>query len=63
MTNYYRDFYGGSASIKTLQDGSVRLIVYDGHGRMVLKKSYASKRGARIAMSKLSDGWHEHKKG
>lgn len=56
MREFYKDFYGCSACIRIDRDGSAHLTVRAG-GKLVHKKSYNNKRGARIAMGRLSDGW------
>ena len=61
MKKYFRDFYGGSASIQIHHDGTATLRVSDGYGDRMVKKTYSSERGARIAMGKYSDGWEERK--
>ena len=53
---YFRDRYGGTASIGETARGYV-LTVCDGHGRRTLRKSYDTYRGARIAMGRTSDCW------
>lgn len=58
MTKRFRDFYGGSASIKTTTHG-VTLTVRAPGGKLTLKKKYATERGAKIAMGRVSGGWHE----
>lgn len=58
MTRYFRDFYGGSASIKQAGD-RFRLRVRDGHGGLTLSKEYGTYRGARAALSRLGDCWRE----
>lgn len=58
MKKYYRDFYGGTASIQKTRKG-YKLTVCDGYGRAFLKKVYATERGAKIAMGKTSDCWEE----
>ena len=58
--NYYRDLYGGSASIRECRDGSWLLTVCDGYGGRIHRKSYASARGARIALGKWSDSWEKY---
>ena len=61
MKKYFRDFYGGSASIQLHRDGTATLRVSDGYGERMVKKTYGSERGARIALSKYSDGGEEKK--
>ena len=57
ITWVYRDFYGASASIRVKGDGTAKLIVRDGWGRMMVRKEYNTFKGARIAMGRLSDSW------
>lgn len=56
MREFYKDFYGCAACIRIDRDGAARLTVRAG-GKLVHQKWYKNKRGARIAMGKLSDGW------
>ena len=58
MKRYFKDFYGGTASIAETSSG-FRLCVADGHGRRMISKLYKTYRGARCAMGKLSDSWKE----
>ena len=53
----YRDVYGCTACIREAKTGSARLTVYSGSGKIIHSKTYTSKRGAKIAMGKMSDGW------
>ena len=57
LREFYKDFYGCAASINHRDDGTVVLCVMTPGGKLIHKKSYSSRRGARIAMGKLSDGW------
>lgn len=57
---YFVDFYGSTASIKTNRDGTATLCV-SCSGKRILRKTYSSERGARIAMSKMGDCWRERK--
>jgi len=58
MMKTYRDFYGAHACIRTMRDGSARLTVRV-CGKLIYAKNYQTERGAKIAMGKLGDGWHE----
>lgn len=53
----YRDFYGGHATIRVFKNGSARLTIRTPHGSIVKAGDYKTRRGALIAMSRLSDGW------
>ena len=53
----YRDVYGCTACIREAKSGATRLTVYTGSGKLIHSKTYTSKRGAKIAMGRLSDGW------
>jgi len=55
----YRDFYGCYATLSEYRDGSARLVIYEPRGKVFHDKCYRSFRGARIAMGKLGDCWHE----
>lgn len=59
MVKMYHDFYGAHACIRTYKDGSARLTIRIGNGKLVHAKNYKTERGARIAMGKLGDCWHE----
>lgn len=61
MKRYYRDFYGCTASIRTHYDGSADLVIRTGRGGLVLRRTYSTERGARIAMGQYSDSWTERK--
>lgn len=61
MKKYFKDFYGGGASIELHRDGTATLRISDGYGSRIHKKTYGSERGARIAMGKWSEGWEERK--
>lgn len=52
---YYKDFYGGTASISEYPNGKARLTVQGNWGGF--SKRYDSTRGARIALGKWSDSW------
>lgn len=56
---YYKDFYGGTASIARTKAGLFRLRICGADGRRELTKEYGTFRGARIAMGRYSDGWAE----
>jgi len=53
---FFRDLYGCSASIRRKPDGSW-LIRIACRGQLVHRKSYATERGARIALGHWSDTW------
>lgn len=54
---YYRDFYGCTASILTNRDGRAHLTIRLPNGSLFLGKTYSTYRGARIALGKTSDCW------
>lgn len=58
MKKYYRDFYGSSASIQMMRDGSAKLRIRCG-SKLIVNKTYNTERGAKVAMGKSSDGWYE----
>lgn len=58
MLKFFHDFYGNHATIRVFKNGSARLTVRRGTGGLIHAKDYKSERGARIAMGRLSDGWH-----
>ena len=55
MTERYRDWYGGTASIRKTVEG-VRLTVTV-MGKRILAKTYGTERGARVAMGRVGEGW------
>ena len=60
MREFYRDFYGCTASITTDSRGCTLTIVNPAAPKKAIwHKTYTTKRGALIAMGKLSDCWHK----
>ena len=63
MREFYKDFYGCVASVNwddRFGTGYTLVILSSRPSRKVIcHKTYSTKRGARIAMGKLSDGWHK----
>jgi len=57
MTKFYKDFYGCTASITEHKDGTATLVMVAGMTRTT--KKYNTIRGAKMAMSRQSDGWKE----
>ena len=59
MKVFYKGIYGGSASIHTKASAPnyAELIVRDAYGKLIVKRKYASERGAKIAMSKYLDSY------
>ena len=57
MLELYRDFYGCHAAIRTYRNGSARLTVRTPGGKIIHAKDCATRKGARIAMGRLSDCW------
>lgn len=53
----YRDFYGCTARIRIFSSGAARLTVRTSGGKLIHGKDYSSYRGAKIAMSRMSDSW------
>lgn len=53
----YHDFYGCVATIRTTKSGGARLTVRNRNGALFHAKDYKTERGAKIAMSRLSEGW------
>ena len=62
MKKYYLDFYGCTASLTTHLNRSVTLVIRTGNGGQVLRKTYDTEHGAKIAMGQYSACWHEQKK-
>ena len=54
----YHDSYGGQACIRKTKSGGARLTVHVGK-KTVLAKDYATYRGAKIAMGRMSDTWRK----
>lgn len=54
----YRDCYGATARIRTSKSGGARLTVYSGT-KLMHAKDYATYRGAKIAMGRMSDTWRK----
>lgn len=59
MKRFFRDFYGCTASIRTHRDGTVTLTIRTDRGALVLRRTYSTERGARIALGQYSDCWTE----
>jgi len=56
-TEYYRDAYGCTASLRLRRDGMWNMTVRNAHGNPVKCNSpYLSHKAARIALGKMSDG-------
>lgn len=53
----FHDAYGCYATIIRRRDQTYRLFIRMRDGSLLHEKSYATYRGARIAMSKWSDCW------
>ncbi len=58
MLNLYHDFYGNTAAIRVAKSGGARLTVRGRNGGLIHAKDYKTERGAKVAMGRLSDGWH-----
>lgn len=62
MKQYFRDAYGCTASIQANRDGSASLRIADAHGKIMWCKTYATERGAKIAMGRMmEDYWKQNK--
>lgn len=59
IKEYYKDFYGCTASIyRRPDDPVVTVTIYDDRGRIVVScRPYRTYRGAKIALGKMSDCW------
>lgn len=57
MIRRFRDWYGGTAIIRQGHEGT-RLTVTV-MGKRIISKTYATERGARIAMGRVGEGWKE----
>ena len=58
---YYRDFYGCTASIREKRNGTFRLIMSTPQGKLIQAKDYNTYRGAKIAMGRSSDCWERRR--
>ena len=59
MRAFYVDFYGCHADLCQMHGrDETRLTIRDPYGHVIHRKSYRTWRGAKIAMGKLGDGWH-----
>ena len=58
MKQYFEDFYGSTASIKQWGKKWI-LTVRLSQGNLYSKKSYATYKGAKIALGKMGDAWRE----
>ena len=61
MKEYFRDPYGCTASIRKTSTGKWQLRLCIPTGACFFSKTYATYRGARIALGKHSDGMMERK--
>ena len=63
MREFYKDFYGCVASINYDErfDAGYKLVVLSPRPalKVIHEKVYDTRRGARIAMGKISDGWYK----
>ena len=59
MKRFYRDCYGCTASIMIHRDATTTLTICTSQGNQVLRRTYDTERGARIAMGQYSDSWSE----
>ena len=53
----YCDFRGGQAVIRGMRSGGARLTVQGPCGRRVWARNYKTRKGAKIAMRRLGNGW------
>ena len=61
MTKYFRDIYGGTASIRLNRNGTATLKVSDAHGKRIWAKDYTTEKTAKSVMSRFGDGWRENR--
>ncbi len=61
MTEYFRDPYGCTASIRKTQTGRWQLRLCLPNGSCFHAKTYATHQGARIALGRKSEGMMERK--
>lgn len=53
----YHDFYGCVAVLRVAKSGAARLTVRTAGGKLIHAKNYTTRRGARIAMGRMSESW------
>lgn len=53
---YFEDFYGCTYSIRPQDDGTYRMVARAVHGNLFYAKTYTTRRGAMIALGKLTEG-------
>ena len=53
---FFEDFYGCTYSIRPQPDGTYRMAARTPHGNLFHVKTYATERGVRIALGKLTEG-------
>lgn len=59
MKRLFHDVYGCGASLTVHRDRTATLIIRTQRGALILRRTYGSERGARIAMGMYSDSWTE----
>ena len=59
MVERFKDFYGCTATIIRRRNHRYSLTIRLGTGKCLYRNSYASYKGARIAMGKWSDCWEK----
>lgn len=59
MMEFYHDFYGAHACIRTFRTGAARLTIRLGSGKLVKSGDYLNRSGALRAMRNFSEGWHK----
>lgn len=56
ITEYYKDFYGFTYCLIVNTDGRANLSVRFPRGGLYHAKTYGTRKGARIAMERISEG-------
>lgn len=56
VKEFYKDFYGCTASIKHNSKGA-KLTIRSPSGQLIKQQSYKTRNGAMIALGRASDGW------
>lgn len=59
MKQYYKDFYGCTASITQHSTGESTLVIRSSAGKTIKKSKHKTLNAARSAMYRTSDGWHK----
>ena len=56
MTKRYKDSYGCRSTMEQLPNGKCRMKTWTGNGKLIVDRIYNTERGAKVALSRHSDG-------